>query len=66
MLRAHQEQLRMQTTGHDTLLVAQDMTTLNLSNKQIAGVGLVGDGGSKKDTVRFQCVSSRDVCMPFA
>ena len=58
MLRAHQEQLRQQTAGHDTLLVAQDTTTLNLSNKQIAGVGLVGDGGSKKNPLQGLYVHS--------
>jgi hypothetical protein len=58
MLRAHQAQLRQRTTGYDTLLVAQDTTTLNLSNKQIAGVGLVGDGGSKKSPLQGLYVHS--------
>jgi hypothetical protein len=40
------------------LLAAQDTTTLNLSNKQIAGVDLVGDGGSKKSPLQGLYVHS--------
>jgi hypothetical protein len=46
MLNAHQVQLRQLATDFDTVLVAQDTTTLNLSNKQIAGVGSIGNGGN--------------------
>jgi hypothetical protein len=46
MLASHQQQLRERTSGLETVLVAQDTTTLNLSNRDIHGVGLVGNGGT--------------------
>lgn len=48
MLHAHQRQLQTRATPEKTILVAQDTTTLNLSNRQIIGIGRVGDGGKGK------------------
>lgn len=45
MLYAHQYQLRQRAGDHETVLVAQDTMTLNLSGRQIAGLGSIGDGG---------------------
>lgn len=45
MLKSHHVQLVERASACDTILVAQDTTTLNLSSKQVAGVGNIGDGG---------------------
>lgn len=45
MLYAHQYQLRQRARDERTVLVAQDTMTLNLSSKQIAGIGSIGNGG---------------------
>jgi hypothetical protein len=45
MLKAHHAQLLERTAPYDTVLVAQDTTALNLSNKEITGIGNIGDGG---------------------
>lgn len=58
MLASHQQQLHRQSLAHDTILIAQDTTTLNLSNKQITGVGLVGNGGSSKNPLQGLYVHS--------
>lgn len=46
MLHAHQEQLYSRTTDYDTILVAQDTTDFNLSNREITGMGKIGNGGT--------------------
>ena len=47
MLDSHNQQLRERAAQEETILVAQDTTTLNFSNRQISGIGLVGNGGTK-------------------
>jgi hypothetical protein len=44
MLESHQEQLRHRAEGCETALVAQDTCTFNLSNRQVSGLGSIGDG----------------------
>lgn len=46
MLAAHHTDLLGKIEVLPTVLVAQDTMTLNLSNKQIAGIGSIGNGGS--------------------
>lgn len=45
MLRSHHKQLQERVAELGTVLVAQDTMTINLSNKEIAGLGSIGDGG---------------------
>ncbi len=49
MLEAHQEQLRERASACETVLVAQDTSTLNFSNRKVSGLGSIGDGGKDKD-----------------
>ncbi len=58
MLEAHQKQLLVQMLPLDTVLVAQDTMTLNLSNRQIEGLGSIGDGGNTKRPLRGLFVHS--------
>jgi hypothetical protein len=58
MLGAHHTQLRERTTGLATVLVAQDTMTVNLSSKEIAGLGSIGDGGHGGGTFKGLFVHS--------
>jgi hypothetical protein len=57
MLEAHQTGLMDSVVSLSTILVAQDTTALNLSNKDIAGLGSIGDGG-KSGTLKGLYVHS--------
>lgn len=46
MLNAHRKQVIKRSTRPQTILIAQDTTALNLSGRQIAGVGSIGGGTS--------------------
>jgi len=46
MLNAHRQQISKRSAHLSTILVAQDTTVLNLSRRQIVGIGSIGGGTS--------------------
>lgn len=58
MLRSHHKQLLERVADCDIILVAQDTMTINLSNKEIAGLGSIGDGGHGSGSLRGLFVHS--------